>query len=262
MRNESHLLVISSEFRQNPERTTTSQFSVNFGNQSLYIYGYSIKQLTIPNSQTNINNNNNKFSISIANIPVERVITVPIGQYTTNTLLTYLDAQLKIINSNLSISQNSLTQKITVESSDNTSSGIFTINIGANSTLNKVLGYSPYQRLTGASVTAVNIIALNGVYNVFVLSRALTQANGIYGMVTDGTRLPIVTECPINVPFGTYAQIEEASFGLNTVKFPRSVNVQNVDITLVDNSGRILDLQGLDCELILRVYTTPLEMKF
>mgnify|MGYP003678201565 CR=1 FL=1 len=238
----SSLVVISSKYRLDKKNQSTSNFEINL-NQPLWCFGYSIKNISIPNTQYNINLKNNDFQIETGGVIFS--YTVPVGQYTTTELITVLEQEFPT----LTITQDPLTKKITIDT------GASSLVVPETEIISGfgILGYTYYQVLSGV-ITADHLVKLNGVYNAYIISSDLTQNNANQGLMRDGARVDLVSEVSITSPFGVYTNISETSYGLNTTLFDKGSNIQKIGIKVVDLDQNVLNLQGLDVEIVLKVY--------
>ena len=133
-------------FNSNSADSIVSRGDVSF-NLTRYInlpnnvIGYvSLNELTIPNTDYNINANNNKLVLQDY-AGVSQTFTIPVGNYTVSTLMTALNSEFALGGGNF--------QNIVVTYSDSTNMYTFTtaavstysLSILATSTMNSVLGF-------------------------------------------------------------------------------------------------------------------------
>ena len=239
----STFLVINSKNR-NTESASTSNFTYSIG-QSLEVESIVIKSISIPNTQYNINNSNNK--IYFYYMQNTGLVEVPNGQYTISQLLAKLNTSF-IGYGNTVFTQDENTFKISYTSAvgiaffsgDDSSSGLM-----------KTLG-QPTTTSEYTNFTFQNLPSLNGLMNYYILTKVLSQ--GSNGLFTGGIQTALQTNIPITVPYGQIQNYRPLLLETNTITFTRPVNIQFIDIKIVDSSLNEVDLNGADIELIYKLY--------
>jgi hypothetical protein len=208
-----------------------------------------LKCAMIPNTEYNINNGNNTFNWYDVTL---REIKVPVGQYTTTTLLATLNPLIQAITPSLVITQDTLTEKLIFNASVN-----FFINptsIQSSNTLATVLGVL---EATGSVMTynATGLPDLIGLKHVYIASGALSNQTQLLTGTEGEKKYPIFADVPITSAFGTYTVDNTNNENtLDYSDFHSYKNCSKVDITLVDESGRVIEFNGTPWILILRVY--------
>lgn len=206
-----------------------------------------LKSAKIPNTQYNVNSNNNTWVF-----PNTRnggtIYTIPVGQYTINSLISELESLVD----GLTITQDSITFKLTISMSTGT------FDIIADKNTNPfgyfVLGGKTEILGSGGPVVLDSIPDLTGLKTVYLISNSLAP----FGCMCTSERMmkSIFCSIPINAEYGEYELHEEHS--ALTLDFTRfaSRNINSIDITLVDSQTmRPVELNGLDYELVFRVYS-------
>jgi hypothetical protein len=203
----------------------------------------SLKSAVIPNTQYNITIANNTFvwRLDSDTAGVVRTVVVPVGQYTTDLLITVLATD-----TGLTITQNPTTFKITFARAQN-----FTIyNKDTNpmaTTLGVDTGSSNVQTMTGQ-----NLPDLGGLRHIYVASSTLS--NNVALIADDKQKNNVFCDIPVIVPFGA-VQIEDNDANtLDYTDFPSRKNISMIDIRLLDERNNVLDLNGLDFVLVFRIY--------
>lgn len=228
---------------------SNSQYDILFTTRDVDLHQIKrveLKTAIIPNTQYNVNINNNTWNfINSANGGTN--YTIPVGQYTVTSLITELESQVP----GLTVTQSTLTDKL----SFTMSSGTFTME--SDRTINKmaeVLGVST--TVAGASGTEVcdSLPNLTGLTNVYIASSALSSGASMIASENDKTS--IFCSVPITVPYGsTQVHDESGSDTHDYTSFPAHKNISNIDIQLLDDKGFEVDLNGLEYEFIFRVYS-------
>lgn len=245
--NQHKLLRISSRDRDNLS-DNTSQFYVNVNNVKPLQIARSVivKQITLPHTMYNIDENNRSFTYNIASSPT--TVQIAVGQYTTTTLITALQTAASAVG--LAITQNATTQKLEFTNTTN----IEYLDISENP-MAEVLGIE-YGQGSGSDVASFNATGLpdlTGVSNVFVESQALGEDNLIQ---TNSKTQNIIAIVPLTVAWGSYEHYltQHAEIDDNDSEAHGGKNKGRIDITLKDDKGNVIDLNGHHVELILKLY--------
>jgi len=253
-------LIVNSKHRTFDSRST-SDFTYGFSNYGLQINGVALKSAAIPNTQTNINVNNNRFVWK--SDTTEYTANIPIGQFNITELIPRLiivmnavatgsyvyDAGLDPTTGYIFISQDVGTLQIVVD--DNIANSLTTYSPFSN-----VIGYI---RNLGEEVSYVNNNAtglpnLAGVSAYYITSKILTE--GHIGRLARKNDMNLVCDVPIDVAYGVLQKYQAKDMRLNFKKFTnKTPNSQFIDIQVRDENNTIVDLQGVDIELVFQVYT-------
>lgn len=209
------------------------------------VHSIVLKSCSIPNTEYNINSSNNTFSF-IAGLD-ETTIVIPYGNYTINTLLaTLMDSpQAEFYGMTIQVAQPSGKLQFT------TNTNIQLLNAEQGNAMAKVLGI-----LTNSPPTSNYIVDglpnLLGLQNIYIVSQTLSA--GI-GMIDSGlNQIAVFSQIPMTVPFGSvnhYTSPEEQS---DEIFFPSDRTIGEIDLTLYNDLGRIIDLHGLDWSMIIKIY--------
>lgn len=246
---KSSFIVINSKYRTRDSRST-SDFTFSIG-QSLEVRGISVKSVSIPNIAYNINKNTQKL-IVVKN-GIELTLQLPIGQYDITKLISGLEAGLRalLLDGTLTVGITALTSRLFF-----TSTVPFQIKTGLTSPLSDILGATDFESNFPASPsTSFEIdgaVALSGIKNYFLVSQSLSS--GFSGIFSNGQRLPLVTNIPIDTPYGTITHFEIDDSKVDSRVFPRSQNIQLIDIKIIDENGYIIDLNSHHVEIVCKVY--------
>lgn len=247
MLNTHKLLRISSRDRDNLS-DSTSNFYVNVNNvKSLQTSkAVIVKQITLPNTMYNIDENNRSFTYSIGLSPT--TIQIDVGQYNIDSLIIAL--QSAGINIGLEITQNERSKKLQFT----TTTPIQYLDISFNP-MAEVLGID-FGKGTDSDVNSFDATALPnlaGIKNVFIESQALGEDN----LIQSNSKIKnIIAIIPITTIFGGYEQYltPHAEIDDNDNKAHGGHNKQTIDITLRDSRNNIIDLNGHHIEIVLKIY--------
>ena len=170
------------------------------------------------------------YSLS-SNINTVLTIQIPIGQYTINNLLSYLNTSL---NSNIVLSYSSTTFKITFTSSAYT----FIIRSGTNDCLN-VIGFSTSTTQSN-NTTSTKLINLSGVQVVYLsLSNIKLSSNSS----KSSTSSNILESINVDSMIGS----TQSYYNITNTRYKISDNHINfIDVKLFDEYNRLLDFNNVD----------------
>jgi len=212
------------------------------------VVGIQMVSTSIPNTFYNINEYNNFFEYKYSALNTTGIVLLPIGQYEITPLLNAISTQMTtdIGNSNITWSIDTLDFKVNVESDNESLS--FTTDDPDKVPLLIALGFEG-SVIIGTSLTAKNIVDIAGPSTLYIISRALSGSTSDYSELTN-----IVRCIGLDVNFGSicHYSVEDSESGI--IKFPNSRSMSNIDLSLRDRDNRILDLNGVDWDLLIRVY--------
>ena len=246
----AHHLFISSRDATGFNSTTTN-FSIE-NPKIINANSYRILSVGIPHSYYNINSHNNVLSIFKTGDDQDRIVTIPVGNYTNSELRVVLKEQLDATggeSNTYTVTSSDITYKYTI--AQNSSTFI----IRAASTLNEVIGYSQEVDASAAiSHTAINIYDLSYTSNIRILSSSLTS----FGtkIATSDNKGGVLAEVSIyNSQFG-----ETIYHKFNHLHYNYQPEYQNsYDFALVDDKNRVLGgvdgLNGLFMNMHLIFHT-------
>ena len=245
-------IVINSKYRTSDSRST-SDFNYNIG-QTLEAGAVTIKNISIPVTQYNIGTHNNKLKIFSGGLATSLI--VPVGQYTIASLSTAIETLIQgAIGGVVDITVDDTTKKLILTST-------VALQIGTDpitSSISKYLGlnyeadeyYPPFP--PSNTINFVNVPELQGSNNYYLASNVLSQ--GFASILTNGQLVPIIMPVPISVEWGKVQQYESNDTELNTKRFARLQNLQNIDIKVYDDDLNVVDLNGADIEVVIKIKT-------
>lgn len=244
----TQFVVINSAYRTSDSRST-SDFTYNIGSSIETDY-VTIKSVSIPHIEYNINPFKNKLRISSGGVDYD--LTIPIGQYDVSQLITQLQIQIvATLGGTCVITLDPITQKLNFQASV----GIKISRDKTVSSLSKYLGIfygtGYYPTIDSTDFDAQGLPVLQGPNNYYLASNVLSQ--GFSSILTNGQRVPIIMPVPVTVEYGQIQQYESNDTELNTKQFSRPQNIQNIDIKIYDDDLNVVDLHGQDVEVILKI---------
>lgn len=206
-----------------------------------------LKSAIIPNTQYNINSNNNVFRFTIAGAP--STSTVAVGQYSLATLQTALIARLLADHAiTLTITQDSITNKLS-----------FTTNVNFrflsktdNNPMGDVLGIYTSSVGDVANFTADGLPNLVGLRHIYIASNTLS--NNISMITDDKQKYNIFCDIPITVGFGELQTVSQDVSSFDSTDFGSKKNISTIDIELLDEENNIVDLNGHDFVLVFSIH--------
>lgn len=248
MNSTTNFIIINSKYRTADSRST-SDFTYSLG-ASLEVDSITIKNISIPHVQYNIESYNNTLVVNDG--VTSNTLTIPIGQYDINQLMNEISSQLTTLyGTAVLLTLDPISKKIVI-----TTTQSFRISrVEASSPLSKYIGIpygtSYYPLLATAGFTLPEIAQLQGPNNYLLASNVLSQ--GLGSILTDGKSVPIIMPIPIDVEYGQIQQYESNDYELNTKRYSRLQNIQNIDIRIYDDDLNIVDLHGQDIEIVIKV---------
>jgi hypothetical protein len=194
----------------------------------------SLLNCEIPCSFYAINNNNNLLNYSISGIVYN--ITIPIGNYNANTLITALTTSFTTLNQSFTITISQITGLLTF-SYTNDFSFINT------STCKQVLGFDDTITSTSSTLTLPYQLNLLGPTQIKIVSKALNP----YNYDTETCLLGVIQ---VNVPFYSLLTWENKTGHKNILRINY---LDNIDIQLYDQDDNLLDFNNIDWTITLRL---------
>ena len=229
--------------------TSHSQYDmeIDFNDYMLHqIKRVILKSVYIPNTMYNVNQYNNQlvYDAGAGNV----IITVPVGQYSITQLMDYLVAQFILgPYGTVTYVNNLMTNKLELTFDAN-------IILRSSSTISEVLGMDSYVDTSNLSVHSLpHIYNLSGLLKVYIGSH--TIAKGTTMSSSDKTHLNIFTEIPMRVSYGAIEhRVLDVLESTDEVTHSIPFNMSSIDITLYDQNLNIVDLNGLEYQIVLKVF--------
>lgn len=245
-------MVINSEDRLNYLGTSSTNFRINVNNPVISVLvGYGLKSAVIPKTNYNIPAIRNTFQIKDS--IDTKTVTVPAGNYTMTELLTEIQSILNGFGvDTYTVTYSAITGKVTITSTYATFELNPNLVYQQGSVLYK-LGFNPtiaYFAVAG-TLTAPNVADISGIKNVFIKIKQLTQ----YMRNTTNSMLNFKVD--FGGCFGSIIYFsDEAKYHQYFNVSQDSIQSQGFyDISLVDEYGFPVDLNGRDWSFVLQLVT-------
>lgn len=258
----SRLLRISNIHSVN-ENDTITDFTVNLNRmtETNNIIRAVVKSVSFPNNAYNIYTSgpqkNNVFNFDIAGVGSYSVTIQEEGFYSTQQLIDIIkpqiQASLDVIDPTniLTMVIGDYSKKIEYSLSKLTAS-LDIPGLGGDGGLNSVLGNTSDFVVNGSSVTTSQEVPdLYGLTNVYLHSTTLAEGNLADGDVENHD---IITEIPVDVIYGQMVNYESRDDELDSVNYLSFRNYDNIKLTLKDLRDNIIQLNGGDFVVVLKIY--------
>jgi len=241
------LLRISSEDKSPGQ--TNANFTVTLNNSPFVqkVKATILKSVSFKNVFPNVYLANSKFSFEYGGTPSS--ITVPIGWYNLTDFIASVNALLvanPVITGSVVLS--AVVDPLGATSAQNTKIRfvsdlpltLYGKDLGNAS--GDLMGIPQSSSTTALDITAEYLPDLGGISVVYLCSNAIASANASASS-DGGESLGIITEIPVNVPFGAQVYYLANDSTLESISYQNSRQLTNVDLQLCTRAGRILDLQ-------------------
>lgn len=208
-----------------------------------------LQSAQIPYSFYVINYTNNQFKYQLGSGTIY-TDTIPVGNYTANSLITALNASLLANSITLTITFSSINGTLTFTHSTSN----FTFYDVTYSIL-PTLGFASNTNYTSASLTLTGLYPLNllGIKVLQVRSSILNMLN--YSSVSGGITTLLGTIPVSSIPFG---MIEYTDKGQNKVTFSNTT-LDEIDFEILDGeSGNFINFNNQDWTMTFCIYLTRL----
>ena len=228
---------------------TSNNFRLHFNDTQLNkVQRISVRSVRFGNYQYNINQYNSSWVLNTT-LNGTRTITIPEGQYTTILLIAQIETIYNAlpITGKIDLTQSSITGKLTLVMTGDT----YTIG-GGN--INRTLGFVRPIVVASSNQTAQVIPSLHGLTSVHILSSKLAQGN-LLKPAQDTESKDLLIDVPISAPFGQQNIWVEEIDSLSSIIFTHPRNLQDIDISLIDQNGNpvLLD-ESHEVEIFIKVY--------
>jgi hypothetical protein len=185
------------------------------------------------------------------------VITIPPDNYTIDSLLliiqTELNTELKLDDADASLSVTLVNERVVFESTG-ISPGTIQVPQQVDSILDEMLGISIIDAQKGfeSPNAMTNAPDLFGVRDILITSNILSDYTGT--IETDGKYLATVAHIPVEEEYGCFQVYNTRQIELEGIAYPHIKNITQFDVQVRDDAGNILDIQGLNWEMTLKLY--------
>lgn len=230
-------LFVNSENRSSG---TASNFKTRLNRGINNIESIKVRSVEIPNSFYPVNSNNNTIQFQ-DNVPNTYSVTLTAGSYTASELLTEIETKMSASLAGFtggSFDDNTL--KFTLTNSTND----FKILDSTTTTAQKLIGLSGDTAL-GSSWTSDNAVNITGPNYLFIMSNTLSSGRRL--AYSDTEERPIFLKVPINCNFSEVIMANESFQHEEThLLYDNQFSMNEIDLQLVDDTYRELDLNGLN----------------
>jgi hypothetical protein len=206
-----------------------------------------VKHISFTNTVYNVTSKNNTLTVKIDATTYSSVTITP-GQYNSTQFKTALEAAATEFD--LVMTLDSLTYKYTLA----TTTPVEWLTIDENP-MAQVLGISVGSGALTTSHTCASVLNLSGIQNLFVRCSNLSFTN----LVSSRTNVNSDVLCivPITSAFGAneqYISSHSEIDDVDSLSTHSGKNIQKMGIKLTDDDGDVVDLNGSDITMILKVY--------
>lgn len=250
------IIQINSHDRVNPA-STQARFSVSLGSDEHVnsVRAIAIKDLQCVNSFYNVETYNNTWYYDVG--AGELSIVIPRGQYTITEYIAATIAQFLAAGITATAVDTPLTHKLA-----------FTFSPSISIFRNRSNGeLNPIHRVVGirsgvggvatpvAAYTAEAMHDLSGVKSIYILSNILAGGYAITSR-NAGSKMALLDTLPVRTAFGGIIHHEDINFEVDSITFDGVLqnNLSSIDIELRDSENNLLDTNGLDVVLLLKVF--------
>jgi len=259
-------LIVSSRMRRLDLYPNTFSYAVNLPERIKNVVSCALIQAIIPNSQTTVNQFNNKLQL-VKLLTAELVtITVPTGDYEPALLLNELKTLLAQYVANPVVTLDTSNNRVTI-AADEPISLLFSSGDQAFGSVHRALGFpsldTPFD-VTFTGSFALNLpppnyvtVAVDEVPAVcckrFMTAR-YEQGGGGYDSRVEQYQRYVLDIVPLNCEFGTNKYYHAAVGDLMNNTF-KPIDLSSLTINLFDDQGNPYDSNGFDHTLVLQLTT-------
>jgi hypothetical protein len=177
----------------------------------------------------------------------EYTVTVPTGQYDFTTLVAALPAAISA-----AMPSGSWTAVIT-GGKTNISSTAYSWKFSNNlEDIPHMLGYEADSMTYDVQHIALGVSDMYGTRYLYVASNTL--ANGYNCIQKSGQKTSILGAIPVCSSYGSMDKWENPYLVLK--KYDQSVNINELEIQILDDNNKVIDLQSADIVLVFEIWTT------
>jgi hypothetical protein len=246
---------------------SNTDFTIALGENLQKISRVSLVSVSFPNNSYNINatggGTNNTYQYTTPT-GLTHTATVPAGFYTTTSLMAAIQTAMQAQfvtdggGQTITFAQNVLTQNVEA-TYDQGVTGVPTLLLervpGTTVSVWDMLGFDlsegPFTLTSGTTVAATNLPALGGLKMAYLYSNTLCPGNTFD---VKGTQKNILAAIPITSQFGVSNVWECHVDELCSLVFKTTRDLQQIDFSLRDKNGNLLDLHGGNMFINLRVW--------
>ena len=221
-----------------------TKYSIGNVGSNCTVQRITIKSFTMPNVFYNINENNNRLDYKIG--LTDATYLIPVGNYNINDLVLNLNSDF---NPDIVINQSTEGKLRTANNSL-----IDSFTWLKTSTAKNLLGLPDEDIVIPIFTTYqhINLVDLSGVKNIYIFANWASM--NLFD--STGSDKSIAAVVPVTVPFGSTIYYDNNEQSLDAIQKSKvySQNLVDPEITLRDLNDNILNTNGIDYELIFKVY--------
>jgi len=223
-----------------------AKYSIGNVGSNCTVQRITIKSFTMPNVFYNINENNNILNYKIG--LTEFTYIIPIGNYNINDLVVNLDSHFNPLNIDINLS---VAGKLRTANND----GLDSFTWLKSSTAYNLIGLPVNEDILINVLTTydhINLVDLSGIKNIYIFANWASM--NLFD--STGSDKSIAAIVPVTVPFGSTIYYDNNEQSLDAIEKSKiySQNLVDPEITLRDLNDNILNTNGIDYELIFKVY--------
>jgi len=265
-------LTLDTRFCDGYDLNTNANYTLTLPERVNNVRSMHLRNIEIPITYYNISAclGNNTFKLKI--LLSETTIIIPDGQYTETELESKINNLLSLAGSPFNDITLAITGKKAVITNDG-STNPCTITFDENqsqapsdSTISRLgwkLGYKKksYIIVAGQSKSAESFVYINGPRYLYLIVDEFTNGNphSFLGLSTTSqlASQQILARISIDYnlyPFGSTFTAEKHSYSLSDIRrYSNEVDIQRLNIRLVDEFGKVIDLNGTDISMCLEL---------
>ncbi len=255
--------VIDSQYRDDPSLYSPSDYYVTLINKYPDATSIELVYADIPNSNYNIDSNNNKLLILDAGGANLKNITIPVGLYTPTNLAAKLGTEL---GAGWTVGLTPITEKIFIQNAAS-----FTLDIASNfrfkeNTIAKILGFKPENvtsQLVGVTTQRVESnypVELEMDHYISMFIEGMERCDSNQGYIQDA--FCVVPLDPKNENFGLFKDGNLVDNDTFTYYFNPPRKLARLHITFRDWRGNLYDFNGLNHTLVFKIETATHKKMF
>jgi len=241
------LIRISSKDRNIFQSKSTTDFFVGIRSLKLQkVQSVALKYIRFVNASSNVNKNNATIRFTYNSVDYKDDITW--GQYNINDLVSEVESKINalITPDVITMTFNVAAQRVTISSPQ-----LMTI-LFEDNLIFQMLGYKT-DVIDQNILDADALPNLSGLNEIYLYSDALASSH----MVDSKSDLKnILTVVPVDVSYGAIQSYNSPEINSDRIVYNRLYDISSIDVKLLDCEMKVIDLQGLDIEIIFECFTT------
>lgn len=174
------------------------------------------------------------------------VVQVPVGNYSQYAFVQTLQEQLAVVHASFVVTLNEMTARVTI------AAGIdFTVEAGVTSPLAALLGVPVTTASVNRTVVSPGVLNIAGPQYLYIVSSRLSELRNRPTISSGSVNDEAIAVIPVNTNFGNYIYAELDGFVLDVVKATTLDTTTAIDLSLYDDQGALVDLNGVNWTIAL-----------